>query len=174
MAFNLTLEPSARPSFPPLPITYNLFLIYHFDLRHTFKMGILPSQTASSDYLVILSHTPTNARSRNWVVQFCTFITLLVIWELLSVYPPPVTFDVLQMTSTTFWCRGDSVALAPPPGITPNFVDPPTRTPFVISSSIGCLAVSSCFMLIRIYTFVAIIKTRDSADCNTLSSKPGD
>ncbi|KAH7204936.1 hypothetical protein BKA60DRAFT_155712 [Fusarium oxysporum] len=69
------------------------------------------------------------------------------------------------MPPTTFWCRGDSVALAPaPPGITPNFVDPPTRTPFVISSSIGCLAVSSCFMLIRIYTFVAIIKTRDSAD----------
>ncbi|KAM5359299.1 hypothetical protein ACJA88_015169 [Fusarium oxysporum] len=42
------------------------------------------------------------------------------------------------MPPTTFWCRGDSVALAPaPPGITPNFVDPPTRTPFVISSSIG-------------------------------------
>ncbi|KAH7184317.1 hypothetical protein BKA60DRAFT_286009 [Fusarium oxysporum] len=69
------------------------------------------------------------------------------------------------MPSTPFWCRGDSVALAPPPpGITRNFVNPPTRTPFVISSSIGCLAVSSCFMLIRIYTFVAIIKTRDSAD----------
>jgi hypothetical protein len=62
MALNLTSEPSARPSFPTLPIACNLFLIYHFDLRHTFKMGILPSQTASSDYLIILSHTPNQPK----------------------------------------------------------------------------------------------------------------
>ncbi|KAI3571094.1 hypothetical protein IWW34DRAFT_772315 [Fusarium oxysporum f. sp. albedinis] len=128
-------------------------------------MGFLPSQTASSDHLVILCHTPNHTKEPQLRCPVSTFISLLVIWKLLSVYPPPAAFDVVQMPSTPFWRRQDSVALAPPPpGITPNFVDPPTRTPFVISSSIGCFAVSSCFMLIRIYTFVAITKTRDSAD----------
>ncbi|KAJ0126364.1 Uncharacterized protein HZ326_30529 [Fusarium oxysporum f. sp. albedinis] len=145
--------------------TTRLYILYNITMRHTFEMGFLPSQTASSDHLVILCHTPNHTKEPQLRCPVSTFISLLVIWKLLSVYPPPAAFDVVQMPSTPFWRRQDSVALAPPPpGITPNFVDPPTRTPFVISSSIGCFAVSSCFMLIRIYTFVAITKTRDSAD----------
>ncbi|KAL6405978.1 hypothetical protein AUP68_10533 [Ilyonectria robusta] len=69
------------------------------------------------------------------------------------------------MISAPLWRRNDAVGLAsPPPGVKPNFVDPPTLDHFIIGYSVGCLAASSCFVLLRIYTFTAITKTRDWAD----------
>ncbi|KAH7118448.1 hypothetical protein EDB81DRAFT_817534 [Dactylonectria macrodidyma] len=69
------------------------------------------------------------------------------------------------MLSAPFWRRNDAVSLAPPPpGVNPNFVDPPTLDHLIIGYSVGCLAASSCFVLLRIYTFAAITKTRDWAD----------
>ncbi|KAH7114142.1 hypothetical protein B0J13DRAFT_394553, partial [Dactylonectria estremocensis] len=56
----------------------------------------------------------------------------------------------------------------PPPGVKPNFADPPTLDHLIIGYSVGCLAASSCFVLLRIYTFAAITKTRDWADWRTL------
>ncbi|KAI9794021.1 MAG: hypothetical protein M1816_006646 [Peltula sp. TS41687] len=50
-------------------------------------------------------------------------------------------------------------ALKPPPGVTPNFVDPPTLRPYLIGTAVACGSVSGLFVLLRMYTKVFISRS---------------
>lgn len=60
---------------------------------------------------------------------------------------------------------GAIVAIKPPPGITPNFENPETKAPQLISVVVGFLTVTSFFVLLRVYTRIYISKAFGIDDC---------
>ena len=55
-------------------------------------------------------------------------------------------------------------ALAPPPGVTPNFVDPESQASMVTITSITCLALIILISSLRFYTNLWIKKSLKSDD----------
>ena len=55
--------------------------------------------------------------------------------------------------------------LQPPPGGVPNFVDPPSQAHWVYVTLPICLAVSTPFVWIRLYSVFIILKSHGWADC---------
>ena len=55
--------------------------------------------------------------------------------------------------------------LQPPPGVIPNFIDPPSQAHWVYVTLPICLAVSTPFLWIRLYTVFVILKSHGWADC---------
>lgn len=55
--------------------------------------------------------------------------------------------------------------LPPPPGVTPNFVDPPSRQGQIIAAVGICLAFTTLLVCVRLYTVFCIIKSHGWADC---------
>ena len=55
--------------------------------------------------------------------------------------------------------------LEPPPGVIPNFIDPPSQAYWVYVTLPICLAVSTPFVWIRLYSAFFILKSHGWADC---------
>lgn len=55
--------------------------------------------------------------------------------------------------------------LRPPPGVTPNFVDPYSTRAYFILTFVMCVTVTSIFILVRAYTKMYIIKSHQWEDC---------
>lgn len=55
--------------------------------------------------------------------------------------------------------------LQPPPGVIPNLIDPPSQAQWVYITLPICLAVSTPFVWIRLYTAFSILKSHGWADC---------
>jgi hypothetical protein len=73
--------------------------------------------------------------------------------------------------------RRDEVvgAIPPPPGITPNFVDPPSRAHIVIVVNAVCSILSVSFVGLRSYTAVSItrqVRIDDCKPCHCSCSNP--
>lgn len=60
-------------------------------------------------------------------------------------------------------------ALAPPPGVTPNFTNPQSQALMVIVTSIICLVLITIISLLRFYTNIWIKKSMN-ADDSTFTS----
>ena len=59
-------------------------------------------------------------------------------------------------------------ALAPPPGVVPNFNKPPSRA-YEMRIGIGvCIAISSIFLVLRLYVKLAITHAAGWDDCKFL------
>ena len=58
--------------------------------------------------------------------------------------------------------------LEPPPGVVPNFVDPPSDAYWVFVTLPICLAVSTPFVWIRLYTSFFILKNKGWAECRPI------
>lgn len=56
-------------------------------------------------------------------------------------------------------------SLAPPPGITPNFIDPPTMAPTSRILTGLTLAIMYCFLTLRVYTRVWVTCNFGIEDC---------
>ena len=56
-------------------------------------------------------------------------------------------------------------ALRPPPCVTPNFVDPPSRAPATYPLSYVFFAVNTIGVMARMYTKVFVIKKVNLEDC---------
>ena len=55
--------------------------------------------------------------------------------------------------------------LAPPPGITPNFVNPPSIHLEASITLVICLAITTPLVWLRLYTRLYIMKSRGLDDC---------
>lgn len=62
--------------------------------------------------------------------------------------------------------------LRPPPGVTPNFVNPDSLRPYFIVTFAVCVTVTSIFVLIRVYTKTFIAKSQTWEDCEDLNPPP--
>ncbi len=58
--------------------------------------------------------------------------------------------------------------LQPPPGQMPNFIDPPSKAYWVYVTLPICLAVSTPFVWIRLYTTFFILKNKGWAECKII------
>ena len=58
--------------------------------------------------------------------------------------------------------------LQPPPGVIPNFIDPPSQAHWVYVTLPICLAVSTPFVWIRLYSVFFILKSHGWADCTDI------
>jgi hypothetical protein len=58
--------------------------------------------------------------------------------------------------------------IPPPPGVTPNFTDPPTRQHIVLTINIVLPLFSFVFVVLRLYTTGFIICSVGSDDCKVL------
>ena len=56
-------------------------------------------------------------------------------------------------------------ALASPPGIVPNFTDPPNRLPLCIGLTVASITVSALVVILRLYTRVFCLKKLRLEDC---------
>lgn len=56
-------------------------------------------------------------------------------------------------------------ALEPPPGLAPNFVNPPTQLPAVIAGSAFVLAIVTISVFLRVFTKVYIVRKFYLEDC---------
>ena len=56
-------------------------------------------------------------------------------------------------------------AAPPPPGVVPNFVDPPNRNTEIIAVSSVCIAISTIFIAARTFTRLKFIKRHGWEDC---------
>ena len=56
-------------------------------------------------------------------------------------------------------------AIPPPPGITPNFINPPSLQHVVLIANIILSVVSALFVALRLYTTGFIIRTVGVDDC---------
>lgn len=70
------------------------------------------------------------------------------------------------MADATIWANTPS--MAPPPGVTPNFINPYSREKWVITCAVVCLFSSTLFVGARMFTKSIIIKSLDWADCKFL------
>jgi hypothetical protein len=59
-------------------------------------------------------------------------------------------------------------ALDPPPGVTPDFVDPATRANLTLVSCAGIVAVMILFVMLRMYTKIYVIQTTGWDDCKQI------
>lgn len=64
-------------------------------------------------------------------------------------------------------------AATPPPGIQPNFADPPTQVPVILGVGITFLVLAVLCFSIRIYTKLAIAKNWKWDDCECDQCRPG-
>ncbi|EJT76903.1 hypothetical protein GGTG_06817 [Gaeumannomyces tritici R3-111a-1] len=55
-------------------------------------------------------------------------------------------------------------AMPPPPGVVPNFDDPPSLASFIIAISVVLPAFSTCFVALRFYTTLRITHVREMSD----------
>ena len=55
--------------------------------------------------------------------------------------------------------------LTPPPGVTPNFVNPPSLDAYNIICQAVCLPTSSLFVFVRIYTKIRLKPPMRPEDC---------
>lgn len=65
-------------------------------------------------------------------------------------------------------------ALAPPPGVTPNFIDPPSREDLGKGFVYAFLPIMVCFVTLRMYTRARISRTFGLDDCKvfTMLARP--
>lgn len=61
----------------------------------------------------------------------------------------------------------------PPPGINPNFADPPTRVPIILGICAAFLVLAVICFVIRIYTKLAVAKKWTWDDCKWQRSGQG-
>ncbi|KLU92598.1 hypothetical protein MAPG_11543 [Magnaporthiopsis poae ATCC 64411] len=54
--------------------------------------------------------------------------------------------------------------MPPPPGVVPNFDDPPSLAPFVVAASVVLPALSTGFVALRFYTAFRLTSVRDASD----------
>ncbi|KAH8725720.1 hypothetical protein GQ44DRAFT_615290 [Phaeosphaeriaceae sp. PMI808] len=72
------------------------------------------------------------------------------------------------MHSPIFSQRDEVVGVIPtPPGITPNFTNPPSRAHVIITSNIVCTTISALFTVLRFYTNFFITRHLKVDDCKT-------
>lgn len=55
--------------------------------------------------------------------------------------------------------------LAPPSGVTPNFIDPDNYQNTIIATLVVCLTMATLFTALRLYSKVFIIKSIALEDC---------
>jgi hypothetical protein len=58
-------------------------------------------------------------------------------------------------------------ALAPPPGVVPNFIDPPTNRSAIFAVFITCLVIMTLAVTIRMYTKILMLKKLAIEDCKS-------
>ena len=88
-----------------------------------------------------------------------TFFCLLSLIWCLDSKPIFSRFSTIAMDPDT------TPALAPPPGMVPNFVDPFTLNNYLILTSTVCLALTTVMIMIRIITKAYVIKIVTLEDC---------
>lgn len=64
-------------------------------------------------------------------------------------------------------------ALAPPPGITPNFVNPYSQAALAYRLAIAILAVATLAVMARLFTKLKIMKRMENEDCMGASRSSG-
>lgn len=67
---------------------------------------------------------------------------------------------------STLWPRTENVGvIPPPPGVTPNFIDPPSLRQVVLNTNIILSIVSAIFVAFRLYTTGCILHSIGVDDC---------
>ena len=61
--------------------------------------------------------------------------------------------------------RREEGAMQPPPGVQPNFVNPPNRNAEIIAITTIALIFSTAFVAARTYTRIAVLKCHGWEDC---------
>ena len=56
-------------------------------------------------------------------------------------------------------------AQIPPPGVTPNFIDPVTRAPMALGLGLAILLIMWCFTLARMFSKAVIARSFNAEDC---------
>ena len=69
-------------------------------------------------------------------------------------------------TNAEFQMKLDGPALAPPPGVRPNFVNPENLHAVIIAIVTLCVSISTFFFWMRMYTKLFIFRKTGWEDCN--------
>lgn len=90
----------------------------------------------------------SNARTYNWRE------------EPDGIYPLPPGYKVPKITTwdTPWFLRTNISAIPPPPGVIPNFVDPPTQIIYNHLTIGVCLPITTILVAIRLYTKAFVLK----------------
>ena len=56
-------------------------------------------------------------------------------------------------------------AIEPPPGITPNFKNPTSRSGQLLAANLACLIIASVFVTLRAYTHISLVRSVGWDDC---------
>jgi hypothetical protein len=72
-------------------------------------------------------------------------------------------FDALSPIQREILLNGP--ALAPPPGVIPNFTDPPSRKDLCVGLAIANISIAALVVGIRLYTKVFCVKKLRLEDC---------
>ena len=70
-----------------------------------------------------------------------------------------LSFDVIMSQVT------EPAAIAAPPGVTPNFLNPPSAQNTNIICQAACLSLSTIVVWLRLYTRIRITRSLVLADC---------
>ena len=104
--------------------------------------------TPSVDYIFICPYFPGLA-------DWSSILLLLVYLDDLSLPMDPATMEKLL----------EGPGLKPPPGILPNFVDPPSQFERNIAVNSLCLIIATICVFIRAYTRICIMRSYGWEDC---------
>ena len=64
-----------------------------------------------------------------------------------------------------WWERGNFSTIPPPPGLTSNYVDPPSKAIWGTVTTAVCLTVATLLVAMRLYTKVKVLKNLGWDDC---------
>lgn len=72
---------------------------------------------------------------------------------------------MMEMSAKKLQAILDGPAMAPPPGVIPNFIDPPNLQHRVIITLTLCITLSTLTVMLRICTKIFIVRKTTIDDC---------
>jgi hypothetical protein len=95
------------------------------------------------------------------LVQRLSVITFATMDHILG---PRGFLSLAGRDDSTNGSKPDVVLALAPPGVEPNFIDPPSRGPLMVGVSIAMASLTTLVILARIYTKAFVTKAFDSSD----------
>ena len=70
-----------------------------------------------------------------------------------------------------WWERGNFSAIPPPPGLTSNYINPPSKAVWGTVTTSVCLTVATLLVAMRLYTKLRVLRNLGLDDCKLHSNQ---
>ena len=111
------------------------------------------------------SKKPSSPSSPRFTFVSCSLKSLQFLYILLVQEKDIMLLPRDDRYDVPWWERGNFSAIPPPPGLTSNYVNPPSKAIWGTVTTSVCLTVATLLVAMRIYTKLKVLKNPGWDDC---------